>query len=328
MIPDTLPFRQPRPGGRPATAPPDLPDVAVAALPLLTRLRDALAAAGRFRDCCRARQTRSHAARWGTPPLFFFDAPAAGLPAARFPAAGDAAAVTAADPLAAAAWDALPGLIDDALCVLGASVEARHAGRAVPDLIAAANTLAADHAGARRLADTLAVTDDEVVRVLHPHARAGFRLAVRGVADFEQFAVLLAHAVTGDPTAGRLPGPRPDPRAVAAYQGRPADDADDLVAHARFQFYRPAALRPGGTLPTGFAGADHWLWGRQPLSELPRIDGERVVLIGDPVVRSTWDVAPMLPHVAAGVDVLEVMSEAAVGDWLGGRRGQRGRRAA
>ena len=35
-------------------APPSAPDVAFAALPLLGRLRDALRAAARFRDRCRA----------------------------------------------------------------------------------------------------------------------------------------------------------------------------------------------------------------------------------------------------------------------------------
>ena len=76
MISDTIPFpttllRTALPPGLPELT---RPDVAIAALPLLRRVRDALRLAGRFRDRCRALESRSPVARWGVPTLFFFNA--------------------------------------------------------------------------------------------------------------------------------------------------------------------------------------------------------------------------------------------------------------
>jgi hypothetical protein len=304
-------------------APPSAPDVAFAALPLFDRLRDALRAAARFRDRCRRADRR----RWGVPDLFFFEPdlqlewqtarPARG----RVPTAV-IAAVSRRDPAAARACVELAELTDDALTVLAAGADARHAARAVPGLAEAAADLAADHPKARQIAEALTVPDDEVVRVIHPAARAGFRVLVRGVADVAQFHVLLADAVTGDPGRGLLPGARPDPRAVAAYRDEPADGSEP-VATARFQLFRPEALLPDGTLPPGFVGSDDWLWGPEPLTALPRVDGERTVLLAEPTVRASWDAVRRLSWLNGELDVVEVMTAAEVTGWLEARTGRR-----
>jgi hypothetical protein len=275
----------------------DSPDVAFASLPLFRRLRDALTRA--------AGERRSP---WGVPELFFFD-----------------------DALQAE-WEQRHGkhlptptplgdLIDDALTVMAASVEARHAARAVDGLAGAAAAAASHDPKARTLAEVLAIPDDEVVRVVHPGARAGFRVLVRGLADVNQFHTLLADAVTGSLADGLLPGPRPHPRAVAAYRDQ-APNPMAQVATARFQLYRPAALRPDGTLPAGFGGCDHWLFGTEPLAAIPREDGERVVLLGEPAVRTSWDVGRKFSWLVGELDVIEVMSAAQVADWVAARTGR------
>ncbi len=306
----------------PPAPPPTAPDVAFAALPLFGRLRDALRAAARFRDRCRAAARR----RWGVPELFFFD-PDLELEWRAVRPAGDRvpgaviAACARRDPAAARACVELAELVDDALTVLAAGAEARHAARAVPGLAEAAAELAADHPKARQIADTLAVPDDEVVRVIHPAARAGFRVLVRGVADVYQFHALLADAVTGDPARGLLPGARPDPRVVATYRDRPAGDPEP-VAVARFQLVRPQALLPDGTLPAGFAGSDDWLWGPEPLAAVPRVDGERTVLLAEPVVRASWDAARKLPWLNGELELIDVMTPWEVVGWLEARNGR------
>src|SRR5438105_745355 len=82
---------------------------------------------------------------------------------------------------------------------------------------------------------------------LSPAARTGVRLHLRGAADVAQLQQLL-----GEPTP--------------------------------FQLFAPAALQADGTLPAGVAGCVHWLWPTQPLAAVPRIGGERVVLVGPAVV--------------------------------------------
>src|SRR5438876_806337 len=92
-----------------------------------------------------------------------------------------------------------------------------------------------------------------------PRRRPPARNTARPVADVYQFHALLAAAVTGDPGRGLLPGPRPDPRVLDAYRDQ-RPDPDAATATARFQFFRPSALRPDGPVPRGFVGSDHWLW--------------------------------------------------------------------
>lgn len=279
----------------------EYPDIGYAALPLFRRLRDALAAA-------RTQLERERRSRWGVPSLFFFN-----------------------DTLQAE-WEHVRGnlrspptplgdLIDDALTVMASSVEARQNARALDGLSEAAVALAPHNPKARTLAEVLAIPDDEVVRVIHPQARAGFRILVRGIADVNQFHTLLAEAVTGSPLQGFLPGARPHPRAVAAYRDQPTNPLAQ-VATARFQLFRTSALQTGGTLPSGFGGSDHWLWGAEPLGAIPLEHGERVVLLGEPVFRATWDVARKFSWLIGELDVVEVMSSAEVEHWIAARTGR------
>jgi hypothetical protein len=95
------------------------------------------------------------------------------------------------------------------------------------------------------------------------------------------------------------------------------------VATARFQFHRPTALQPDGTLPAGFAGTDHWLFGPEPLAVLPRIGDERTVLIGPPAFAASWEVERRVPRVTAELEVVEVLSGTAVAEWLEEQTGRK-----
>jgi hypothetical protein len=275
MTADLLAPRSPTADRPPPTSPAREPDPAFAAIPRLTRLRDALAA---LRPVARP-------SRWREPPLFFFDPDRqAELAAAR----SQPEALPTNDGVAAE----LPALL--------ASVDVRRAARAIPGL-----REAAIHRHATALADLLAVPDDEAVLVLHPRLRVGFRLFVRGVADVAQFHLLMLDAA-GDLLTGP---PLPSRFRIACAEANPVIPAGvPMIAEARFQLFRPAALQPDGMLAPGFRGCDHWLWGRQPLADVPRIDGERVVLLGEPAYRQTWEVERRFPAMPAEVRLLDVLS--------------------
>jgi hypothetical protein len=279
----------------PPPADPPRPDPGYDALARLTQLRDSLLAVPRDRR-----------SRWAEPPPFFFDRHRqADLESTR--------PIKPADPLAE-----VSARIAAELPALCASVEVRRVARTVDGLKATAETLAPACPAAKELADLLAVPDDEVIVVLHPGLRAGFRFVVRGVADVGQFHVLLAEAIIGDWSARCLPGTRFAERYVSACRDvNPAVPAGvPMVAEARFQMYTPAALRPDGTLPTGFAGCEHWLWPATGLASVPRVNGERVVLLGPPAFRATWDVTRRFPAMAADVRLLDVLSAFRVGECL------------
>jgi hypothetical protein len=278
---------------------PAAPDPAFAALRRLARLRDALAA---------ARRAAPPPDRWGEPPVFFFHpARQAEYFAARLHKPGPDPYRELADRIAAE----LPALF--------ASVEVRRAARAVAGLPEAAAALAPDCPAARDLADLLTVPDDEAVLVLHPALRAGFRLFVRGVADVAQFHLLLLGAVTGDPADGLLPGPPLPSRFRAACRDvNPVLPAGvPMAAEVRFQLFRPSAIRSDGSVPGGFRGCDHWLWGHEPLAAVPRVDGERVVLLGDPAYPATWEVERRFPAMAAEAELVQVLGPFQVAERLG-----------
>ncbi len=296
MRTDTLPL------GAPAAE----PDPALAAPSGLVRLRDARRAAAP------ARATRR---TWKEPPVFFFDpARQAELAAARPPAPPFPAPFAAAARRGpAAAWDGLAGRVRGLWPALAASAEVRRVARAVPGLRDAAHALAADHPAARDVADLLSIVDEEVVLALDPAAGTGFRLEVTGVADVNQLHVLLADA---------LPGRRPSAAVVAACRDRGVFDGEPPVAEARFQLFAASALRPDATLPTGLSGSGQWLWGHRPAASVPRVGGERVVLLGEPAFAATWEVERRFPDVAADARIVAALTPAEVAGWLSERTGR------
>ncbi len=285
------------PIAQPTDRPAAIPDPGYDALRRLAGLRDELAAA-------RPVRTRN---RWKEPAVFFFDPRRqAELETAR-------STPVAVDPFAE-----LSNHIAAELPMLLASVEVRRVGRAIDGLQSAAEALAPACLAAKDLANLLAIPDDEIFLVLHPERRAGFRLAARGLVDLGQFHILLANAVTGDSASGFLPGPRMPERFVAVCRDvNPTTPAGvPMVAEARFQMYDPAALRADGTLPAGCGACEHWLWPTAALASVPRIDGERVVLLGPLAYHATWDVTRRFPAMPAELRVVEALSPARVAERL------------
>jgi hypothetical protein len=252
------------------------PDAAFDARPRLLGLRGALArAAARLRP-----------GRWNEPPVFFFDRRRqADLEAAR-PAPPDRFAD-------------LTALVAAELPALCAAVEVRRVARALDGLAAAARALAPHCPAARDLAELLAVPDDEVFLALAPAAGTGVRLHLRGAADVAQLY--------------RLLGPNP-PTPFPAWE-RGFESSSPLgggvgEGPSPFQLYAPAALRADGTLPAAFGGCEHWLWPTQPLAAVPRVNGERVVLVGPAVVRPALDVGPRFPLLAVEGEVVQTLDAA------------------
>jgi hypothetical protein len=309
---DVLSFRSPR---FRAAAPP--PDLSVQAVPLLTRLRDALRLSADLLTACEKRReaTERKHARWGEPPIFFFGSAAQAEWGQTRPAkppfpAPYLAEMSARMPEAATAWRTLPDLLDDALTLLPVSVESRRVARATDELTALAKTVGKHLLDATEVAELLAVPDEEVLLVVDVDRRTAARVLLTGVADVYQLMIHLADV---------LPGRRrPDPRVAAAYRNLDAAPSA-TVAEAPFQLLRPDALRPDGTLPDGFAASDHWLWGPEPTARLPRENGERIALLTAATVPHSWDVGRRFPRLPARTELIEVLPREAVSGWLRSR---------
>lgn len=277
------------------------PDPAVAALPLLRALRDTVPAAAAFADTCH--QLARQAERRQSPPAYFFHHAFAQPPVLsdldRF-----GPAVVRERPDLAATWTDLSDRCADAVSLARASAAVRRVARAVPGLIERISELADDHAGCRKLRDALAVADDFPLTIIAPNVNCGWRFLLHGVADLHHLHGLLADTV----------GPGANPI-----------DADGLTT-LRYQFVRPSGLRPDGTLPTGPVGVDHWLWGHERPTELPAVQGERLLLLTDAPYPRAIPAAPDDPDIPARLELLEVLSAEQMAGWvrvLGGRPAER-----
>ena len=236
---------------------------------------------------------------WGEPAVFFFDrARQRELEAAR-----------------PAKSTGHPHPLDEAIhreiAALCESVEVRRAARALAGFREAASLLP----GAKPLVELLDLPDDETVLVLHPGLRLGYRIHVRGVADANQFQVLALAALNEEIVPASI---LPSRFASACRDADPAIPAGvPMVVELPFQLLRPGAVRPDGTVAQGFGSCEHWLWGWEPLANAPRVDGERVVVLGTPGYRTMWEVERRFPALAAEAELLQVLSPFQVAERLG-----------
>ncbi len=278
----------------PPKRPPGKPDDGYVAIRRLTALATELAAV----------ETPT-SSRWKSPPLFFYDR--------QREAQRKASQPPSTDPFAA-----ISARIASELPALCRSVEVRRVARTVVGLHESARALAPVCDAARDLAELLAVPDDEVILVLQPEQRTGYRLSVRGIATVGQFYVLLASAIGGNADSGLPAGPPILERFISACRNRgPVVPAGvPMEMEARFQLYSPAAIRADGTLPAGFTGCVHWLWAHTPLAAIPRVSGERTVLLGPSPYRARWEVGPRFSGLAADLEVIEKLGRFRVAEKL------------
>lgn len=192
------------------------------------------------------------------------------------------AEVAAEKPADARAWQELSSRCLAAIACLTRSRKVREAARADARLLEAADPLSTAVAEVAVLVQAVLVIDDEPLVVLHPGTRRGYRVRLRQLASNAELVVLLADALVGDTKKGLLPGERPDPRAVAALQGRGKVPARASEIVAAFELLPWTALTADGTL-TPEAVAHHH--GVLPLdgfpAGIPPLADERVVLLAD-----------------------------------------------
>jgi len=302
-------------------------DAAYAALPLLERLRD------RLKNLeARLLVQRKSPNRWKVPPLFFFHprSTVSELPAAR-------RSESLSRVCRVVNWDStvkeprgrddlfriapeLPSLIAEASRVLTASVQVRHMARAVPGLQVVARSFATFCPELQNLAAILDVPDDVIVRVINPFALVAIRIRCQGISLLGELQRYLAECLGVGSRQSVISDFLPDMGAVAgdAFGNHPDDDSVELL----FQCYDWTGIRADGRWPAGFAGVDRWLWEWCRLSELPRVDGERILVIGPPVYPRRWLAPAGLPIVTRQVQVLQRYSAVEVRAWIAENLGE------
>jgi hypothetical protein len=204
---------------------------------------------------------------------------------------------------------------------LSRSKSLRAAARARPELADLVHkTDAAANQSRSFLATMLRVLDDEPLVVIHVPDRKGFVIRISGLADNFQLHVLLAGALVGPRSAGRLPGAPPDRRAVAECCDAPVDRRGGAPVTGAFNLWNWTGLRADGTLPDesggGIDAGSEWVWNEGCPADIRPFEGTRVVLLGPPPYARHWSAGRQFHGMVGELTVGRPLSSDEVTDWL------------
>ncbi|MEU8900365.1 hypothetical protein [Nocardia sp. NPDC048505] len=140
----------------------------------------------------------------------------------------------------------------------------------------------------------LKLLDDEPLIVLHRDTRTGYRMRMSGLSINFQLHTLLADALIG---GGHLPGEAPSAEAVAMcrdVEGRvPTWGSFNLVA-------------PDGS----------WIWNEGTPSDIPVIDGVRLLVLDQEPYRRTWPAGRYFPEVPGDLVLERTLTDAETESWF------------
>ena len=211
------------------------------------------------------------------------------------------AAVAKKKPREGEAWKALPSRCLAAVACLTRSKKLRKRAGKDETLLEAAWPLSDVVSEVGYLLQALRIVDDETFLVLAPDARRGWRVTVDAMPSNAELYILLADALLGDGKPGskargpaRLPGKRPDPKAVAAIHEGAHPPKSASSVKLPFHLVAWTAVEEGGSLPPADPHeTDHWIWMEGIPADIPPGAGkERVVLLQDAPYPRSIPVAP------------------------------------
>lgn len=268
-------------------------DLAYSARPFFRKLVPELQFVARLLGECRRMRDRSTAQdrRWGIPSLFFADEVSETdrrkqeALAPQFPSPY-VELLSGEFPAEFAIWERLPERLDDARSLLMESLDVRRMARAVPGLTEVLTRV--PQAG--ELHSILSTPEDEVWLAINPAARVGLRFTVEGAAVLDELHDLL---IDHRPLTTRIGGD--------------------------FRLFPAAALLPSGMLPLVFEGSSRWYWGLEKLAAVPSVHGERILILGDPVVPRTPAGERSRPLLTPRLRPVQSLGMGEVETWLRGR---------
>jgi hypothetical protein len=207
------------------------------------------------------------------------------------------------------AWKGLRYMALPAMTMLCLDVKARQTARQNAALLDGIEALAAHQREVKFLQRLLNLSDGEELIVLHPRENKGFRVRLEAIGTNFHLFSLLQEALVGDPAVGMLPGPRANRKVIATAKGDIPHDrliTDSAVWH----YYTWAGLLPDGTLAT--TPVTPWILGEQTPREIPHFEGDRLILLGPPIVASRgWDSSfftNLHDALRSKVEVVEILS--------------------
>ncbi|MEV5836214.1 hypothetical protein [Nocardia sp. NPDC052112] len=140
----------------------------------------------------------------------------------------------------------------------------------------------------------LIVLDDEPIIVLHRETGTGYTMRMTGIGDNFQLHTLLADALIG---GGHIPGEAPAAEAVAMCRDMPG------MVHTTGSFNLVA---PDGS----------WIWNEGTPSDIPVVDGTRLLVLDPPPYPRTWPAGRFFPDMVGDLTLERVLTEAETAAWF------------
>jgi hypothetical protein len=184
-------------------------------------------------------------------------------------------------------WFALNFVGGAAMTMLCRDVNARKRARHRVELVRAAESARSDQPYAYYLAELLGMVDDEQLLVLDTTQRRGYRVRLTAVRNnFHLFTLLQDALLPGDPRLQKL--------AVSIAKGERMLSDVSPSEWAEFGEHDTArwSFRPWLAPPNDPAC---WIWGESKPTEIPMLDGERIVLLGPLDSPRSWEIAYFVP---------------------------------
>ncbi len=140
----------------------------------------------------------------------------------------------------------------------------------------------------------LRVLDDEPLIVLHRETGTGYRMRMSGMGDNFQLHTLLAHELIG---SGFVAGEAPSAEAVAACR-----DADGMVpTFGSFNLVSPEG---------------NWIWNEGTPSDIPVIDGARLLVLDPEPYRRHWPAGRFFPYMPGDLVFERALSAEEAAAWF------------
>lgn len=140
----------------------------------------------------------------------------------------------------------------------------------------------------------LIVLDDEPVIVLHRETGTGYALRMTGIGDNFQLHTLLADALIG---GGHIPGEAPAAEAVAMCRDMPGMQ----LTQGSFNL-----VAPDGT----------WIWNEGTPSDIPVVDGTRLLVLDPAPYQRSWPAGRFFPHMLGDLTLERVLAPEETTAWF------------
>jgi hypothetical protein len=221
-------------------------------------------------------------------------------------------------PLQAFQWAALEQMYIAPIALLSRSKTLRQRTLSRQQLKEHIRQMSHDNAGANWLNQMLLVLDDEMLLVLHPEQKKGYRVRIEGIASNFDLHTLLAAALIGDLSEGWLEGKAPDPDVVEALQGRAPAEAPQMTGVFNLVNYTGLQkdLTVSKELDADGRWRSNWIWNEGTPADIIPFEGLRVILLTDPPYTRVWNAQRIFDGMIGRLYVDEILSQEQVQAWL------------